>query len=201
MKKLILPFALVLLLSFTAKDTPLTKEERSMAITEMTKTKNHLLEAVDDLTEAQLNYKSTPESWSIAECVEHIAISENRIFGMLQNTLKTPSDASRRSEVKMTDAQVIALLVDRSNKVKTREAFEPTGTFGSYDATLEAFTTKRAENMEFVMNTEDDLRNRYQQLPFGIIDSYQILLFMSAHTERHVRQIEEVMNNAGFPKQ
>jgi hypothetical protein len=32
------------------------------------------------------------------------------------------------------------------------------------------------------------------------VDAYQILLFMSAHTERHVRQIEEIVVHENFPK-
>jgi hypothetical protein len=31
-------------------------------------------------------------------------------------------------------------------------------------------------------------------------DAYQWLLFLSAHTERHTKQIEEVKATAGFPK-
>ncbi|HCO82594.1 MAG TPA: DinB family protein, partial [Arenibacter sp.] len=46
---------------------------------------------------------------------------------------------------------------------------------------------------------QDDLRNRYQQLPFGTVDAYQILLFMSGHTERHIKQMEEVMDDEDFP--
>jgi len=89
---------------------------------------------------------------------------------------------------------------NQPNKIKTQKPFEPTGKFGSHEATLETFEAKRSANIEFVKNTEDDLRNRVQQLPFGTVDAYQIILFMAAHTERHVRQIEEIINNENFPK-
>lgn len=200
MKTLMLPFALLLLVSFTVSDTKLTDPERLVAMTEMTTSHDKLLATLDGLSEEQLNYKSTPDSWSIAECTEHIAISENNIFGMLQGTLKAPADASRRGEVKMTDEEILKMIADRSEKVKTQEAFEPTGKFGSHDATVKAFKSKRKSNIKYVATTEDDLRNHYAELPFGIIDSYQVLLFMSAHTERHIAQIEEVMADAKFPK-
>ncbi len=48
--------------------------------------------------------------------------------------------------------------------------------------------------------TEDDLRNHYAKFPFGVMDSYQVLLFMSAHTERHIYQIEEVKADPNLPK-
>jgi uncharacterized damage-inducible protein DinB len=201
MKKLILPLLFLVLVSFTSSETKLTDAERQLAITEMTKTNDHLLSAINGLSEDQLIFKASPDSWSIAECVEHIALSENNIFEMLQGTLQTEADPSKRGDVKMTDEQILKMIADRTNKVKTSEAFEPSGKFGSHAETLNAFTTKRAENIGYVKTTEDDLRNRYVQLPFGTVDAYQILLFMSAHTERHVLQIEEVMDDENFPEE
>lgn len=200
MKKILLPFLVLAMVSFTGTDTTLTKAERKLAITEMNRTSDLLLNAIKGLSEAQLNFKSSPESWSVAECTEHIAISENNIFGMLEGALKTEADPSKRSDVKMTDKQVLAMIVDRTNKVKTIKPFEPTGSYGGHEAAVDAFLEKRKANIEFVKTTKEDLRNRYQQLPFGTVDAFQILLFMSAHNERHVKQIEEVKANENFPK-
>ncbi len=201
MKKLILSLVLLSLVGFKVIEGQLTEAERKFAVEEMTKTQNHLLNDINGLSEAQLNFKSSPDSWSIAECTEHIAISENNIFGLLQETLKTPADSTKRSEVKMSDEQILKIMVDRSHKVKTQEAFEPTGRFGSFENIVSEFNKKRSENIAFVKNTDEDLRNHFTQLPFGTTDAFQILLFMSAHTERHVLQIEEVMANENFPKE
>ncbi|MGB5435929.1 MAG: DinB family protein, partial [Maribacter sp.] len=73
------------------------------------------------------------------------------------------------------------------------------GKFGSYAKTLVAFMTKRAEHIAYMRTTKDDLRNHYAQLPLGMIDGVQILLFMSGHTERHIRQMEEVLAHPDFP--
>ena len=54
--------------------------------------------------------------------------------------------------------------------------------------------------MEFVASTDADLRNHYAQLPFGTIDAYQSLIFMSGHTERHILQIKEIMEDDNFPE-
>lgn len=200
MKQILLLFLVIAVMSFTGADTTLTKAERKLAVTEMNRTSDLLLNAIKGLSQAQLNFKSSPESWSVAECTEHIAISENNIFGMLEGTLKTDPDPSKRSDVKMTDEQVLAMIADRTNKVKTIKPFEPTGKYGSHEATVKEFLEKRKAHIEFVKNTKEDLRDRYQELPFGTVDAFQILLFMSAHNERHVKQIEEVKANENFPK-
>lgn len=180
--------------------TQLTKEERQKAQDHLKMTQKELLATVKGLSDAQLNYKPDAESWSVAECVEHLTISENNIFGIVQMTLENDPDPSMRSEVGMTDDQLVGMITSREQKVKTREEFEPSGKFGDYNATLAAFKEKRKSNLDFVKNTDQDLRNRYFDFPFGKVDAYQVILFMSGHVTRHTDQIKEVMASDGFPK-
>lgn len=200
MKKIMLPMLVLVVMAFNLVDTTLTSAERTFAINELNKTHDSFTSMLDGLSKEQLNYKVAEDSWSIAECAEHLAISENSIFDMLTQTLNTEADPSRRAEVKMSDEQIIAMIVDRSKKVKTSKAFEPSGKYGSFEETVEEFKSKRKGHIEYIKTTQDDLRNRYQQFPFGIIDAYQIVLFMSAHTERHIGQMEEIMEDPDFPK-
>jgi len=200
MKTLLITISLFTLAAFTFVGDGLTKEEREMATAELNQSKERLLGVIDDLSEEQLDYKMDENSWSIAECVEHITISEITFSEMLQGMLQAPADPAKRADVKVSDKDLIAMLVDRTNKVKTQKPFEPTGKFGSHEATVKTFLEKRAANIEFVNNTKEDLRNRVQAFPFGSVDGFQVLLFTSAHTERHVRQIEEIMEDVDFPE-
>lgn len=201
MKKIILPIVMLALVGFGITSTGLTDAEREMAVTELTKTQNRLTNAIDGLSEKQLNFKPSQESWSVAECVEHLAISESMLDGMLQGALKIPADFAKRDSVQITDEKLMAILTSRAKKFKTKEAFEPSGKFGSHEETVNEFNTKREAHIEYLKVTKDDLRNHYGQLPFGTIDGLQILLFMSGHTERHVAQIEEVIAYESFPKE
>ena len=76
----------------------------------------------------------------------------------------------------------------------------PKNRFASFDGSLTEFKEKRKANLKFVKSSEDDLRNRYFDFPFGKVDSYQVILLMSGHTKRHTDQIKEVMASAGFPE-
>jgi len=178
----------------------LTKDERSKALEHLKKSQSELLKTVKGLSERQLNFKLNEETWSIAECMEHIAISEKSIFGIVQMTLQNEPDPTKRSEVKMTDDQVIGLITNRERKVKTRPESEPKSNFGSYEGSLMEYKEKRKSNIGFVKSTKDDLRNRYFEFPFGTLDSYQVILFLSGHSVRHTYQIKEVMTNESFPK-
>jgi len=199
MKKIVL-FLAMAALSFMPADTQLTADERKAAVEKLTQTQEHMMKVLKGLTPSQLNYKADATSWSIAECAEHIAISESLIWGMVEGALKQPADASKRGDVKMKDDQIFNMISDRTNKIKTQEMFEPKNKFGSIDGTVKEFNDKRAAHIEYVKTTNDDLRDRYATLKFGTIDAYQVVLFLAGHNERHVKQMEEVMANAGFPK-
>jgi hypothetical protein len=198
--KFLLFMVALVTMSFDVPTPQLTDAEREYASKYLQETKDDLLKKVKGLTPEQLNFKATPESWSIAECVEHLAISENNLFGFAQQGLQQPADPSLRKDVKMTDDGIITMITDRTHKVKTQEAFEPTNKFGSFEASLKEFKTKRDDHIKYIKTTSEDLRNHYNDFPFGKIDTYQTILFMAAHSKRHTEQVVDVINNPGFPK-
>ncbi len=203
MKNLLKPTLLLLGMAVAivslAQNT-LTGEERKKALEHFKKTQTELKKTIKGLSEEQLNFKPDEGTWSVAECVEHIAISEGNIMGIVYGSLESKPDPSLRSSVAMPDDGVLGLITSRAQKVKTREEFEPKNGFGSFDGSMEEFTAKRKANMEFVKNTEEDLRNRYFDFPFGKVDLYQVVLFTSGHTQRHTDQIKELKEHASFPK-
>lgn len=200
MRKLLGLFGVVMLFSFIIPESTITKKERKFALDYMKQTKQRLLNDVKGLSENQLKWKPADSVWSVAECIEHITISEKNLMEMVKGSLQQPADPSKRSEVKSTDEGIIKILTDRSFKVKTQEAFKPTGQFGDAWKTLGVYKERRATLIDYTKSSDEDLRNHYIDLPFGKIDAYQGLLFIAAHSERHTLQIEEVKANPGFPK-
>jgi hypothetical protein len=64
---------------------------------------------------------------------------------------------------------------------------------------LEHFLESRARTLDYMKDTPD-LRAHAMDSPLGRpLDAYQWLLYISAHSERHTKQIQEVMTNANFP--
>lgn len=192
----------LLLLSFKAIGPELTSAERKTAAEYLTSSKDDVLKSIKGLSEAQLKFKSSPESWSIKECLEHIALAETNISEMIQGTLKEAANPSKRSEIKLSDDAVFAAITNRNYKVKSKEPVQPVGKFESFDGSVKAFLAKREGNINYVKTTTDDLRNHFATLPeaFGTLDSYQLIIFMAGHSKRHALQIEEVKSNPDFPK-
>lgn len=202
MKSLLKLFILLVSVGLTGgltAQTELDKADRKKASASLKGTYSALAKSVKGLSDEQLNFKPDAESWSIAECVEHLAISEKTLTGLVQQTLEGEADPSQREMVKLSDEDILAFIQDRSTKIKTQSNLEPKNSYGSYAAALADLKAERKKNIKYVKKTSDDLRNHFFDFPFGKVDSYQIILFMSGHTVRHTKQIEEVMAHENFP--
>jgi len=201
MKKFLLLIALpVIFSSFTfMKTTGLTDAERKFAINHLKQTQADLLEAVQGLTDSQLNWKAAADRWSVLECVQHIVLASSALFQMGQGALKESNDTSMKSGV--TDDQLIKMVEDRSRKVQTSEPLRPVNSpYHTLSETLKAFNDDRNRLVDYVQTTNDDLRGHIAKMPFGNIDCYQLVLMISAHTNRHMQQINEVKDDANFPE-
>jgi hypothetical protein len=197
---LLLLFLVLSGLAGTPTDNSLTKKERKFAADHMKNTRVDLVDAVKGLTSKQLNFKPSADSWSVQECVYHIAISEKNLWTLLEMTMKATANPEKRSEIKMTDEQIISMIQDRGMKVKTNEKFEPKNTpYKSMEEAMADFKSNRVNHIKYIKATTEDLRNHVTQMPFGWLDCYQLCLMISAHTNRHTQQINEVKANAGFP--
>jgi hypothetical protein len=201
MKKLFLFIAVLGTLSFSVSGDTISKKEKKYAAKFLKETKKQVSEAVKGLSEAQLKFKPAPDVWGVEDCLKHIAITEQALWGMVDAALKQPATPEKRSEVKMTDEEVIKKIEDRSTKVKTYDPMKPENTpFKSAAEALESFSQNRDKLIEYVKKTDADLRNHVIALPFGSLDGYQFILFISAHSNRHMQQINEVKAHPDFPK-
>ncbi len=201
MKKILLSVSACILLSFSLADNTISKEERKLATDFLKETKKGIWDATQGLSEAQLKFKPAPDKWSVEDCVKHIAQSEQMLWGMVEGGLKQPATPERRNEVKIKDEEVIKNVEDRTNKVKTFAPLEPLNTpFKTMNEAWVSFAKDRDKLIDYVNATNEDLRNHINQLPIGVFDSFQMLLFIGAHSNRHMQQINEVKADPNFPK-
>jgi len=138
----------------------------------------------------------------VAEVAEHIAVSEATILGFVQKQLMmSPATPEKREPVKGKDEIVLQKVPDRSHKAQAPEFLRPTGRWATEADLTKAFEESRRATIDYVRTTNDDLRDHFLDHPLlGTLDGYQWLLLISAHSERHTAQIEEVKADPNFPK-
>ncbi len=201
MRKIFILSAAFFLFSFTSSNPPLTDKEKKDAADLLFKTEQGVFKSLEGMSVAQLNFKAAPDKWSIAECVKHIAASETELWQMTDAALKKPANPEKRSEIKASDDQLVQMIESRAQKVKTTPPLEPQNTpYKSTADALSSFFENREKLIEYVKTTNDDMRDHVLTLPFGSFDSYQMVMFIAAHSNRHTQQIEEVKADPNFPK-
>ena len=177
-----------------------TKTDRDALVAQLKRTEAAFLKSIDGLSEAQWKWKSAPDRWSIAETAEHITKAEDllrgRVEGMLTKPVATPELLAK---TKGKDEVILKNIPDRTRKATAPEPLVPKGTFANEKATIEAFKASRAKTIALASGSADLRAYANADLPVGETDAYQGLLFQSAHTERHTKQIEEVKATAGYP--
>jgi uncharacterized damage-inducible protein DinB len=201
MKRLLLLLPILFFFAFSVNVDGISKKEKKAAMSYLEETRDDLLTTLKGLSEDQFNFKPAGDRWSIKECLQHIAITEDRLWQWTDGVIKAAPNPDKRAEIKVNDDQVMKMISDRSNKVKTSADMEPqTSQYTTALDALNAFKTSRERLIKYVKNSKDDLRNHVTDTPIGAVDAYQLILFIGAHSNRHTQQIAEVMADPNFPK-
>jgi hypothetical protein len=179
----------------------ISKQERAQVVQYLTKTHDQVISESAALTDAQWNFKSAPDRWSVGEVVEHLALAEAFIFDLQQKTMAgEAATAEQLAGAKGQDDMIRKAIPDRTQKAQAPEPLQPTTRLGSREQVLAAFKERRAKTLEYAGSTKDDLRSRVATSPLGPLDGYQWLLFAAAHSDRHLAQLREVKAHAQFPQ-
>jgi len=198
-KKILMLSCAIALTGLSASAQELSQADRDKGVAYLEQTRDGVVAAVAGLSDAQLHFKAAPDRWSVAECLEHIALAEDYIFGnVTQNVMKAGPGAADRDVAKI-DAAVLAMVPDRSHKAQAPGPLVPTGRW-TPDEALKHFLASREKTIEY-LKTEPGLRDHVADSPIGQpLDAYEWLLFIGAHSKRHTEQIDEVKADPKFPK-
>lgn len=181
------------LLAWSLSAGSLSDNERQQLLDHLNQSRKTFAEGIQGLTPAQANFKPAANRWSVLECAEHLTQAEQLLFADVQEALNGP--VGKKSRV--SDENVLDAWGTRKQKAQSSGAYDPIGRWPDLGAVLKEFNRRRALTIEFVTSTQEDLRGR---TCCGGMDLYQQLLGISAHTLRHVEQMNEVKADSGYPK-
>ena len=184
------------------KGNTLTDQERAEAVKYFEETRRNFLDAIKGLSDAQWKYKPGPNRWSIAEVAEHIAISEETLFSLVTGQLmRTPASPEKKEAAKGKEGVILASVMNRSVKGQAPEMLKPANRWATQEDLVKAFNASRDKTISYLKESQDDLRSHFYAHPvYKELDAYQWLIFISGHSARHTAQINEVMEDPGYPK-
>jgi hypothetical protein len=152
-----------------------------------------LFAAVEGLSEEQQAFRPAPDRWSVAELVEHLSIVEGNVAALLGRLLGKAEESGEAPVTPDAFGPVsIEEFVEQARVVKYEapERIRPTGL--PLADSLARLEESRAALHALRPRIEraDGRALRFPHPAWGPLDLYQWLLFVGAHEDRHLAQIE-----------
>ncbi len=160
------------------------------------------------LSEDQLNWKPDEQGWSIAECIDHLVVTNKLYFNEIEKQFaekQLKTDCSKTEVKHKWLSKFIIKSVDPANikKVKTFPVFMPS----SSKHTRQVFANlNEVQNalINLVSSAKDlDLNKYVMSSPAVKIikeNFCDVLEIICLHDRRHCNQAERVFNHLNFPK-
>ena len=162
-----------------------------------------------DLTEPQLNWKPAPQKWSIAQCLEHLAITSGEFDKYFTNALEI---ARAKLAVKSAPAYQPSLVggwlarqvnPEGGRNLPAPKVFRPSEA-STITGSLEMFLKQQAKFVDFVRQSAgvdyNKTRLRSPVTPlmrYSLADAFVITVL---HGQRHLQQARRVREMPEFPR-
>ena len=183
----------------------LSTQELDQAKLFLEQTHNTVIGATKRLSDAQWSFKPAPDRWSISENLAHMVIVQERVLGPIMDQLANAPAPPADFDYRVVDTIVIHQFPTRLDKFQAPEAVHPVDEIIPGD-----LLTRLAKNyaaMNERLETPDLRRHAIESAPvkavskgtYTLMDGYQWILALAAHTERHAKQMLEVVAEPGFP--
>jgi hypothetical protein len=158
---------------------------------ELEESRADLEAAVKSAPKARLTVPPEPDRWSVAQVLEHLVTSEQRMAGLILRLIGEAKGKAAGAPVAPSGFDPKKVL-DRTSKIKTRMG-EPEGTVPIGDS-FKSLDDQRAQ-LKAAMTADHGVNLATLSAPhhvFGSMDVYEWLQFMGLHMRRHAAQIREL---------
>lgn len=176
-----------------------TEDDRTYLLQHLRQTRDWMTKETASLSEAEWNFKESPNRWSIKEVTEHIAIWEMLFMHEVSRAFRTAPDTARTA---WADSVYEGFILEEKPHVSVEytKPFTYTLPMGLADGKTNVswFVKMRNESIAFLDSTQRDLRLYYQS-PIRP-NVHQVYISAWGHCERHLRQIRKIKAHPNYPK-
>jgi uncharacterized damage-inducible protein DinB len=174
--------------------TSATDKEKLLAL--LRESRKRFLGSFAGMADEQCRQCPGEGRWSILDTVEHLTVAETFMLKLVKDTRRPKARTSPNREEFFLHA-----LTNRRRKLESPEAGRPLGRFANLDEAAKQFDSARDGAIEFVEQCREDLRATEVTHPHpaaGVVSTYEMLIIMAKHAERHALQIEETKSVLGL---
>lgn len=183
-------------LAGTLNDSSLSQKERKQAIGLFKSSKAEVLNSINGLSTAQLNYKPSPGEPSISELLTNMIAQEKMCSDEIKAAMARPSNSENRLKITVTDDQLLAKNDYTAQSIKTEETKSK---LKDPEEAIKKFTVLRNQHIKYIRTSTEDLRNHVLATPEGWIDCYQYYLLLADRSSSVAEKINTIKSSPGFP--
>jgi len=175
-----------------AMPNPASSTGKEFLVSLLRESRERFLSSFAGVSDEQSCQHPAPNCWCVLETVEHLTSAEGIMLGLITTQRRPRSaEALNREEV------FFKVVGDRSRKMQSPEGGRPRGRFASLAEAAAQFKTARDGVIQFVEHFTEDLRASEVTHPHpaaGNVSTYEMVIIIAKHAERHAKQIEEIRN-------
>ena len=161
-----------------------------------------------NLSSAQLNWKPSQEKWSIAQCLDHLIVSNSTYYPQLNEVISRAHKNSFYQNLKFVSQFFGNYLIKETGPVVAKPMKSPP-----------AFVPSQSEITASIVSDFEKHQNEFSQLvqqlskvdlnstvisspALGIItyNLTDLLTILMGHEQRHLNQAKNVLNHSSFPQ-
>ena len=177
-------------------------------IAETEKNSDEAKRLVEGLSEGQLSWTSNPQSWSIAQCLDHLAVSGEKFSSYFNDAIdrggrKWPVTAPVPYRPTLLGGLLIKQVVpEAKRKFPAPKILRPSQS-QAIPGVVEKFLDQQNRFLDYVRQAKgldyNKTRMRSPVTPlmrYSLADAFVVIV---VHTQRHLGQARRMRETAGFP--
>jgi uncharacterized damage-inducible protein DinB len=166
--------------------------DKNFLVSLLRESRENFLGSFAGVSEEQSRLHQAENCWCVLDTVEHLTSAEGIMLRLITTQRRPrPADAANREQV------FLKVIGDRSRKMQSPEGGQPHGRFANLAEAAAQFKTTRDSVIQFVEQHPEDLRASEVTHPHpaaGNVSTYEMVIIIAKHAERHAKQIEEIRN-------
>jgi len=164
-------------------------------------------EKFSGLSERQLNWKPEPAKWSIAQCLDHLIVSNKNYYPAFEKLISHSYRLLFLQKLnpfkKIAGPLMIKYMGSEGKKTfKSPKAFEPSSSNINAGIVTEFINHQEEMKKYYQRLGQLDTKNLIMASPVSGLITYTLadgMELLAVHEKRHLKQAENVLNHPNFP--
>ena len=181
-----------------------------MALTDqLNRSTDYVNTTIASLNEEQLNWKSSPVTWSVAQCLDHLVVNNIKYFTIFDEIINDNYQQTTWQRISPFTGFLEKKLLEftaavAEKKVKAPPSFSPSTSLIDKNI-IQRFLQQQETLIQYFGRLEPIANSKkiIVSSPFSGLVTFRLNILLTAltnHEQRHINQADKILKHPQFPK-